>query len=62
MLTDKHVDQFQALYRARYKKEISRQQAYEELISLVRFVEFACRSTVDGPDISSFQKDELDNH
>lgn len=62
MLTDKHVNQFQALYRARYKKEISRQQAYEELTSLVRFVELVCRSAVEGPDIPSSQKGELDNH
>lgn len=61
MLTDKHVDQFQALYRARYKKEINRAEAYEELVALVRFVELVSSSTVEIPDASSSQKDELDN-
>ena len=60
MLTDKHVEKFQALYRARYKKEISRAAAYDELVALVRFVELVYCQEAEWQEIAP-DKGELDN-
>lgn len=39
MLTSDQVTKFQRLYRNRYGKEISREEAYEQGIKLMRLVE-----------------------
>jgi len=39
MLSDEQIKQFQILYRNRFGKEISREEAYEKGVKLVRLVE-----------------------
>ena len=39
MLSDKQIKQFQILYKNRFGKEISREEAYEKGAKLVRLVE-----------------------
>lgn len=39
MLTDEQVTQYQTLYKNRYGKEISREEAYEQGIALIHLVE-----------------------
>ena len=39
MLSDEQIKQFQILYKNRFGKEISREEAYEKGVKLVRLVE-----------------------
>lgn len=39
MLSERHVSQYQAIYKFYYGKEISRQKAYEQAVKLMRFVQ-----------------------
>lgn len=39
MLSDEQITQFQALYKKRFGKEISRKEAYEQGAKLIRLVE-----------------------
>jgi hypothetical protein len=39
MLTTKQIEKFRDLYKAHFGKEISRKQAYEKGVKLVRLVE-----------------------
>ncbi len=39
MLSDEQITKFQTLYRNRYVKEISREEAYEQGPKLIRLVE-----------------------
>jgi len=39
MLSEHHVSQYQAIYKSYYGKEISRQEAYDQAVKLVRFVQ-----------------------
>ncbi len=39
MLSDEQITSFQALYKSHFGKEISREEAYEEGVALVRLVE-----------------------
>lgn len=39
MLTDEQVSTFQAIYKARFGKEISREEAYRQGAALLRLVE-----------------------
>jgi len=39
MLSDSQIKKFQALYKTRFGKEISREEAYEQGAKLIRLVE-----------------------
>lgn len=39
MLTDEQITNYQTLYRNRFGKEISREEAYEQGVKLIRLVE-----------------------
>lgn len=39
MLSDEQITKFQALYKTRFGKEISRKEAYEQGAKLIRLVE-----------------------
>lgn len=39
ILSDKNISDFQAIYKARFGKEISRQEAIEKGIKLLRLIE-----------------------
>ncbi len=39
MLSDKQVKKFQSLYKKRFGKEINKQDAYDQGLKLVRFLE-----------------------
>lgn len=43
MLSDKQIEQFQKLYKRRFGKEISREEAVEQGVSLIRLVELIYR-------------------
>jgi hypothetical protein len=43
MLTDEQVTKFQSLYKKRFGKEISREDAYEQGIKLIRIVKLIYR-------------------
>ncbi|MFA5158544.1 MAG: hypothetical protein WC451_05180 [Patescibacteria group bacterium] len=39
MLSDEQIKKFQALYKNRFGKEISREEAYEQGVKLLRLIE-----------------------
>jgi hypothetical protein len=39
MLSDEHITKFQMLYKSRFGREISREEAYESGVKLIRLVE-----------------------
>ncbi len=39
MLTDEQISTFQTIYKARFGKEISREEAYRQGVALLRLVE-----------------------
>jgi len=39
MLTDEQITKYQTLYRNRFGREISREEAYEQGVKLIRLVE-----------------------
>jgi len=39
MLTDEQITKYQSLYKNRFGKEISREEAYEQGVKLIRLVE-----------------------
>lgn len=43
MLSEQSITKFQELYRGRFGKEISREEAYEKGIKLVRMIELVYR-------------------
>ena len=39
MLTDEQITKFQTLYKNRFGKDITRQEAYDKGVKLIRFIE-----------------------
>lgn len=59
-LSDNHIEQFQALYQKRFGKSISKGEALDKGLSLVRLLEMIFRGSAtitapddDGPKITS---------
>jgi hypothetical protein len=42
-ITDEQITKFQFMYRQRFGKQISREEAYEQGVKLIRFMEVVCR-------------------
>lgn len=47
MLSDEQISKFQILYKTRFGKEISREEALEKGIKLVRLIELICKPIAD---------------
>lgn len=43
MLSDEQITKFQTLYKSRFGKEISREEAYEQGAKLIRLIEIVFR-------------------
>jgi hypothetical protein len=43
MLSDEQITKYQTLYKNRYGKEISREEAYEQGVKLIRLIELIYR-------------------
>lgn len=41
LLSDKHILEFQAMYKRHFKKDISKEEAYNKAIKLIELVEIA---------------------
>ncbi len=39
MLTEQQITKFQAIYKARFHRDLSREEAYEQAVKLMRLVE-----------------------
>jgi hypothetical protein len=48
MLSDEQIKTFRALYKARFGKEISREEAYEQGAKLIRLVELIYKPMSDA--------------
>jgi len=48
MLTDAQIQKYQTLYKARYGREISREQAYEQGVKLIRLVELTYKPMTEA--------------
>lgn len=52
MLTDQQITKFQAVYKARFHKDLSREEAYEKGIKLVRLMQIIYKPMTE----SDYQK------
>lgn len=48
MLSDEQIIKFQTLYKGRFGKEISRNEAYEKGMKLVCLMELICRAMAEN--------------
>lgn len=48
MLSDKQITKYQTLYKNRYGKEISRREAYEKGVKLMRLVEITYKPMTEA--------------
>ena len=48
MLTDEQITKYQTLYKNRYGKEISREEAYEKGAKLIRLVELTYKPMTEA--------------
>ncbi len=58
MLSDEQITKFQMLYRNRFGKEISREEAIRQGVKLVRFVKLIC-SPINSSESKKLTKLEL---
>lgn len=56
MLTDVQTTEFQRLYKKCFGREISRQEAYEKGIKLVRIIELMFKSSKSSPGLINQNK------
>ena len=55
LLSDKHIMEFQEMYFEEFKKEISKEEAYNKAIRLIEFVEAASQPLTDQ-DLKAVEK------
>jgi len=56
MLTDAQTTEFQRLYQKNFGREISREEAYERGVKLVRLVELMFKSSKSSPGLINQNK------
>ncbi|MFH0795986.1 MAG: hypothetical protein V2A65_02900 [Candidatus Omnitrophota bacterium] len=60
MLSETQVKEFQNLYKQRFGRDISREEAYEKGVSLIRLIKILAKPKTENDSVS-FQKEKKDD-